>query len=224
MSFPEIFETNPKVLDKLEEIYRPFYPHLIPNSTQTIITTSLPVPPDVDEPDEKPKRQSFSGNKDSNKPKRFSRKNKENTVVQHVTADELPSDVWAWRKYGQKPIKGSPFPRSYYRCSSSKGCLARKQVERSCSNPRVFIITYTGAEHCHDHSTRRSSLTGSTRNESLTAGSKNECVEQRRVQMEEFDGEEGAKILTRDDDELAQRLENLDEGVFLEQFHEIWCP
>lgn len=23
-----------------------------------------------------------------------------------------PSDSWAWRKYGQKPIKGSPYPRS----------------------------------------------------------------------------------------------------------------
>ncbi|KAJ6776682.1 WRKY TRANSCRIPTION FACTOR 30-RELATED-RELATED [Salix koriyanagi] len=24
----------------------------------------------------------------------------------------VPSDLWAWRKYGQKPIKGSPYPRS----------------------------------------------------------------------------------------------------------------
>ncbi|MBA0778231.1 hypothetical protein Gotri_006123, partial [Gossypium trilobum] len=25
-----------------------------------------------------------------------------------------PSDSWAWRKYGQKPIKGSPYPRSNF--------------------------------------------------------------------------------------------------------------
>ncbi|KAL4335152.1 hypothetical protein GQ457_07G029800 [Hibiscus cannabinus] len=59
-----------------------------------------------------------------------------------------PSDSWAWRKYGQKPIKGSPYPRGYYRCSSSKGCPARKQVERSRVDPKMLVITYS-CEHNH---------------------------------------------------------------------------
>ncbi|XP_066312556.1 probable WRKY transcription factor 65 isoform X1 [Miscanthus floridulus] len=60
-----------------------------------------------------------------------------------------PSDSWAWRKYGQKPIKGSPYPRGYYRCSSSKGCPARKQVERSRADPTVLLVTYT-FDHNHE--------------------------------------------------------------------------
>ncbi|XP_072994937.1 probable WRKY transcription factor 65 [Typha latifolia] len=59
-----------------------------------------------------------------------------------------PSDSWAWRKYGQKPIKGSPYPRGYYRCSSSKGCPARKQVERSHVDPTMLVVTYS-FEHNH---------------------------------------------------------------------------
>ncbi|GAB4827182.1 WRKY Transcription Factor [Ancistrocladus abbreviatus] len=65
-----------------------------------------------------------------------------------------PSDSWAWRKYGQKPIKGSPFPRGYYRCSSSKGCPARKQVERSRTDPSTLVITYS-YEHNHPWPTSR---------------------------------------------------------------------
>ncbi|KAI3824506.1 hypothetical protein L1987_05966 [Smallanthus sonchifolius] len=59
-----------------------------------------------------------------------------------------PYDSWAWRKYGQKPIKGSPYPRGYYRCSSSKGCPARKQVERSRTDPTMMMVTYS-CEHNH---------------------------------------------------------------------------
>ena len=39
------------------------------------------------------------------------RKNQQKRRVCHVTADNLSTDMWAWRKYGQKPIKGSPYPR-----------------------------------------------------------------------------------------------------------------
>ncbi|KAF0919039.1 hypothetical protein E2562_028262 [Oryza meyeriana var. granulata] len=65
-----------------------------------------------------------------------------------VGEGNTPTDSWAWRKYGQKPIKGSPFPRAYYRCSSSKGCPARKQVERSRADPDTVIVTYS-FEHNH---------------------------------------------------------------------------
>ncbi|RLM93481.1 putative WRKY transcription factor 27 [Panicum miliaceum] len=95
-------------------------------------------------------------------PRSKRRKNQVKKVVCHVPADSSSSDVWAWRKYGQKPIKGSPYPRGYYRCSSSKGCAARKQVERSRSDPNIFILTYTG-EHNHAAPTHRNSLAGTTR-------------------------------------------------------------
>nr|ACG45221.1 WRKY39v2 - superfamily of TFs having WRKY and zinc finger domains [Zea mays] len=96
-------------------------------------------------------------------PRSKRRKNQVKKVVCHVPADGSSSDMWAWRKYGQKPIKGSPYPRGYYRCSSSKGCAARKQVERSRADPNTFILTYTG-EHNHAAPTHRNSLAGTTRN------------------------------------------------------------
>ncbi|KAG6423577.1 hypothetical protein SASPL_113978 [Salvia splendens] len=81
-----------------------------------------------------------------------------------ATGEVVPSDLWAWRKYGQKPIKGSPYPRGYYRCSSSKGCSARKQVERSRTDPNMLVITYT-SEHNHPWPTQRNALAGSTRSQ-----------------------------------------------------------
>jgi hypothetical protein len=62
---------------------------------------------------------------------------------------DVPGDEHSWRKYGQKPIKGSPFPRGYYRCSTVKGCPARKHVERDAADPGTLLVTYEG-DHRHD--------------------------------------------------------------------------
>ncbi|KAK9165808.1 hypothetical protein Scep_000999 [Stephania cephalantha] len=64
---------------------------------------------------------------------------------------DIPPDDYSWRKYGQKPIKGSPHPRGYYKCSSVRGCPARKHVERALDDPTMLIVTYEG-EHNHSQS------------------------------------------------------------------------
>ncbi|KAG9143642.1 hypothetical protein Leryth_017133 [Lithospermum erythrorhizon] len=61
---------------------------------------------------------------------------------------DIPPDDFSWRKYGQKPIKGSPYPRGYYKCSSVRGCPARKHVEKALDDPNMLIVTYE-AEHNH---------------------------------------------------------------------------
>ena len=83
--------------------------------------------------------------------------------------------------------------RGYYRCSSSKGCLARKQVERNKTDPGMFIVTYTG-EHNHPAPTHRNSLAGSTRQKPLTpqnvtAGDSNKTQKQYSSPETSFDEE-----------------------------------
>lgn len=45
-------------------------------------------------------------------------------------------DGYNWRKYGEKQVKGSPYPRSYYKCSHP-GCPAKKMIEREPKTGRI---------------------------------------------------------------------------------------
>lgn len=63
-----------------------------------------------------------------------------------VDATTATADGYRWRKYGQKNIKNSPYPRSYYRCTEPR-CPARKKTERSNDGART-VVKYEGE---HDH-------------------------------------------------------------------------
>ncbi|CAN1192299.1 Ras-related protein RABA4d [Linum perenne] len=68
-----------------------------------------------------------------------------------VISQGLVDDGYQWRKYGEKDILGSTYPRSYYRCTLKyeEGCSATKQVERDSENPDNVITSYLGV-HNHD--------------------------------------------------------------------------
>ncbi|OAY69311.1 putative WRKY transcription factor 13 [Ananas comosus] len=63
---------------------------------------------------------------------------------------DVLDDGYKWRKYGQKVVKNTQHPRSYYRCSQDN-CRVKKRVERSADDPRMVITTYEG-RHVHSPS------------------------------------------------------------------------
>ncbi|XP_062106584.1 probable WRKY transcription factor 3 [Humulus lupulus] len=63
-----------------------------------------------------------------------------------AVSDKPGDDGFNWRKYGQKQVKGSEYPRSYYKCTYSN-CPVKKKVERS-PDGQITEIIYKGM---HNH-------------------------------------------------------------------------
>ncbi|KAF4357388.1 hypothetical protein G4B88_009707 [Cannabis sativa] len=85
-----------------------------------------------------------NNNKNGNSNKKGEKKQKEPRFA-FMTKSEVDhlEDGYRWRKYGQKAVKNSPYPR----CTTQK-CGVKKRVERSYQDPSTVITTYEGT---HNH-------------------------------------------------------------------------
>ncbi|KAI9178343.1 hypothetical protein LWI28_025347 [Acer negundo] len=79
------------------------------------------------------------GKKEMNKKQRY--------AFQTRSQVDILDDGYRWRKYGQKIVKNSKFPRSYYKCTH-KGCNVKKQIQRNSRNEEIVVTTYEGM-HTH---------------------------------------------------------------------------
>ncbi|KAF1863020.1 hypothetical protein Lal_00018864 [Lupinus albus] len=64
-----------------------------------------------------------------------------------VPIDKPADDGYNWRKYGQKHVKGSEHPRSYYKCTQLN-CPVKRKVERA-PDGHINEIIYKG-QHNHE--------------------------------------------------------------------------
>ncbi|KAL3643223.1 WRKY transcription factor [Castilleja foliolosa] len=78
----------------------------------------------------------------------------------NVVGRDAAEDGYNWRKYGQKHVKGSEYPRSYYKCTYEY-CPVKKKVERS-QEGHVTEIIYKGAHNHPKPSLDRRSALGSS--------------------------------------------------------------
>ncbi|CAL9128836.1 unnamed protein product [Musa textilis] len=83
--------------------------------------------------------------------------------------EKSAEDGYNWRKYGQKHVKGSEYPRSYYKFTHPT-CEMKKQMERS-HDGQITGIIYKGH---HDHPKSQSSR-------HLAAGTMLSCHEEEKT-------------------------------------------
>ncbi|CAA3027406.1 probable WRKY transcription factor 43 [Olea europaea subsp. europaea] len=147
---PQAKPTNPTYL------FAPIQPTLLPNTNlegliscnsnqnhmlkrNAAETSDKSITKFADEENIEDKRRCGGGRKGKSTIPRF--------AFQTKSEEDILDDGYRWRKYGQKSVKNSKFPRSYYRCTHYT-CSVKKQVQRLTKDKSIVVTTYEGI---HNH-------------------------------------------------------------------------
>ncbi|XP_021773271.1 probable WRKY transcription factor 2 [Chenopodium quinoa] len=93
----------------------------------------------------------------------------QNGIYSHPGTSRTAEDGYNWRKYGQKQVKGSEYPRSYYKCTYPN-CPVKKKVERSHDGQITEIIYKNAHNHPKPQPSRKSTLGSLPFNETADLG------------------------------------------------------
>ncbi|GLU11936.1 hypothetical protein SLE2022_286540 [Rubroshorea leprosula] len=129
---------------------------------------------------------------------------------QPVRGNGKSDDGYNWRKYGQKQVKGSENPRSYYKCTYPS-CPTKKKVERSLDG-QITEIVYKGSHnHPKPQSTRRSSSSMAVQSSNAPS---NEIPDQSFVTQGSGQMDSNSTISIADDFDKGSRKRNLGRDEF----------
>ncbi|KAJ6299804.1 hypothetical protein OIU76_020735 [Salix suchowensis] len=121
--------------------------------------------------------------------------NQYNQSAHYMRENKRSDDGYNWRKYGQKQVKGSENPRSYYKCTYPN-CPTKKKVERSLDG-HITEIVYKGS---HNHPKLQSSRRSSSQLVQPSGGASSEISDQSVPPIESSMMQEDSSISLGEDE------------------------
>ncbi|XP_061375806.1 probable WRKY transcription factor 26 [Gastrolobium bilobum] len=131
-----------------------------------------------------------------------------NNTNASIREQRRTEDGYKWRKYGEKQVKGSENPRSYYKCTHPN-CSTKKKVERTLDGHITEIIYKGSHSHPKPQSTRRTSSQSILQSSSSC---NNSGISDQSLGEEDFEHSSQTSYSGGDDNDLGPEAKRRKEG------------